>query len=414
VNAKVDKTRLGTIRKKAERFLFQSWPNQCTAKLVWGKFGTRGQKVPLFFSFKTYMRLSRGTTIHDMIGREVNELNQILTAYDFAQKNAQACVLATVTYVDGSSYRRPGARMLMTENGDLVGCVSGGCLERDLVRKANWVLQKKETMLVPYDTREDTDIETRPVGAGLGCNGWIEILLEPIFPDQPHLVLEKLKEWNRLGREGVIRLYPHQKNPHPEFFSLDTPTPSGDSHVYFEKFTPPISLTLIGAGYDAVALAGLAVKMGHDVRVVDFRSSLPIPRRAFAGVSEYIQCEPKEFRDKVKLNDRSVVVVMTHQAEDDLAALPQILNQQPAYVGLLGPQVRGKRLLDELQQNGIYFSKETVQNIYFPVGLDIGAETPAEIALSVLAEISAVMNDRKGGLLRERSGPIHFRGISPS
>jgi xanthine dehydrogenase accessory factor len=382
----------------------------------WGKFGTRGQKITVFFSLKTHTRLSRGPMIHDMIGREVNELNQILTAYDFAQKNGEACVLATVTYVDGSSYRMPGARMLMTEKGDLVGCVSGGCLERDLVRKANWVLQKKETMLIPYDTREDTEVETRPMGAGLGCNGWIEILLEPIFPNQPHLVLEKLKEWNRLGREGVIRLYPHQKNPHPEFFGTDAMLASADSvrdsHVYFEKFTPTISLTLIGAGYDAVALAGLAVKMGHEVRIVDFRSSLPIPRRAFAGVSEYILCEPHEVGEKLKLNERSVVVVMTHHADDDLAALTEILSQKPAYVGLLGPKIRGKRLLDTLKQNGISLSRETLKNIYFPVGLDIGAETPAEIALSVLAEISAVMNDRKGGLLRERAGPIHRRGLA--
>ena len=354
-----------------------------------------------------------------MIG-EVNELNQILTAYDLAQKNGQSCVLATVTYVDGSSYRRPGARMLMTEDGNLIGCVSGGCLERDLVRKANWVLQKKETMLVPYDTREDTEVEDRSVGAGLGCNGWIEILLEPIFADMPHPVLEKFLEWTRLGRDGVVRLYPHQKNPHPEFFEQEVFGTEAmpeytksihDSHVYFEKFMPAISLTLIGAGYDAVALAGLAVKMGHEVRVVDFRSSFPIPRRAFEGVSEYIQCEPGETAEKIKFNERSAVVVMTHHADDDLAALPTVLRAKPAYVGLLGPKVRGQRLLDEMLQNGISFSAIELQNIYFPVGLDIGAETPGEIALSILAEISAILNDRKGGLLRERLGPIHFRGL---
>jgi xanthine/CO dehydrogenase XdhC/CoxF family maturation factor len=150
----------------------------------------------------------------------------------------------------------------------------------------------------------------------------------------------------------------------------------------------------------------LGAEVGHEVTVVDFRSSLPVPRGAFRGIRKYIQCEPENLEKHLRFRNPCAVVVMTHHADDDLKALPLILRARPDYIGLLGPKLRGQRLLDEIQKNEPQLSTE---NIYFPVGLDVGAENPAEIALSILTEITAVRKGRKGGMLKDREGPIHFR-----
>jgi xanthine dehydrogenase accessory factor len=386
----------------------------------------------------------------------VNEIKQILKAYDLAQVANEPCVLATVTFVEGSSYRRAGARMLVGADGTWIGCVSGGCLERDLLRKAAFVLAKNEPMLIAYDTREDTDQDSteekfeefRIEGAGLGCNGYIEILVEPILAEVKHPVLEKLKTWMSERKNGGVILLPklnlraqifvEQSTEENKFTGLENfsdevqsqilrawDLSNGDRkaigkdilgekplRILMETFAPSTQVFLFGAGYDAVTTATLAVELGHEVHVVDVRSAVPIPRSAFKGIQNYTQCEPEEISKKVKMDEHSIAVLMTHHAEDDQILLPQILAANPAYVGMLGPKIRGERLIEEYESRGLLLSEDARSALHYPAGLDIGAETPSEIALSIFAEVNAVLKNRAGGLLRERAGPIHVREVS--
>ncbi len=175
--------------------------------------------------------------------------------------------------------------------------------------------------------------------------------------------------------------------------------------LYVESFLPPVRLAVIGAGHDAVAMAFLGAHLGYEVSVVDLHSALPLPRRAFHGVHAYIQCQPEELPERLPLDADSVVIVMTHQAKDDLAVMPYVAGSQPAYLGLLGPKLRGRRLLEACAALGV----TGAERAHFPTGLDIGAESPDEIALAVFAEIQAVLAGRPGGFLKDRAGPIHAR-----
>ena len=371
----------------------------------------------------------------------MTETTRILAAYAQARAQGRACALATITRVEGSSYRRVGARMLIGDDGELVGCVSGGCLERDLARKAAWAIAKGGRTLVAYDTRDDGDggaAASRTPGAGLGCNGAIEILLEPIPAAAPHPVLEALTRCHAARRPGGVVLFPGDPRrasilcagAAPEL-PADLPPglaaalgeawqavagrrralglAGGDGtlaqRVYIESFLPPVRLAVIGAGHDAVAMAFLGAHLGYEVSIVDLRSTLPLPRRAFHGAHAYIQCEPEELPQRLPLDGDSVVIVMTHQAQDDLAVMPYVAGSRPAYLGLLGPKVRGRRLLEACGALGI----AGAERAHFPTGLDIGAETPDEIALAVFAEIQAVLAGRPAGFLKDRSGPIHAR-----
>ena len=368
----------------------------------------------------------------------MTETARVLAAYAEAQAQGRASALATVTLVEGSSYRRVGARMLISDAGELVGCVSGGCLERDLARKAAWALTTGERALITYDTRSDGEGAAATPGAGLGCNGVIEVLLEPIAPGARHAVLAALARCRAERRPGGAVVFPGDPvratiicSGAPPELPEDLPTglraslletwqavagrrrargaAAGDGtpaqRVFVESFLPPVRLAVIGAGHDAVAMAALGVHLGYEVSVVDLRSTLPVPRRAFHGVHAYIQCQPEELPARLPLDGDSVVVVMTHQAKDDLAVMPYVTGSRPAYLGLLGPKVRGRRLLEACSALGI----AGAERAHFPTGLDIGAETPDEIALAVFAEIQAVLAGRPAGFLKDRAGPIHTR-----
>lgn len=368
----------------------------------------------------------------------MNETRAILDAYARARAHGTACALATVTFVAGSSYRRVGARMLIADDGNWVGCVSGGCLERDLLRKAAWAMECGQPSLVTYDTREDGD-GVRTPGAGLGCNGVIEILLEPVPAGGSHAVLELLQRCSTERISGGMILFPHDPalpaiiweddaaptlpmGLPPELRSdlercwtsardrgqalgLDCISGAMPQRIFVEVLRPAVQVAVIGAGYDAVAMAALGVHLGYEVNVVDFRSAVPIPRRAFAGIARYIQCTPADLPAQLVLDERSVVIVMTHQAQDDLAVLPYVLDSRPAYIGLLGPRKRARRLLAECD------CEEALgqANLHAPLGLDLGGGTPAEIALAAFAEIQATLSGRAGGALRDLPGPIHAR-----
>ncbi|WP_266365446.1 XdhC family protein [Tellurirhabdus rosea] len=316
----------------------------------------------------------------------INEFQQIINAYrqtDFGQRRA---ALATVVGLRGSGYRRPGARMYITDDGQWIGAISGGCLEGDALRKAREVMSSGQARLVVYDT---SDPEGENFGIGLGCNGILDVLLEPIDPTDPGNRVETLA---RIIRERQI-------------VTLDTPLPDGS--VFSETLKPDIQLLVFGAGYDAAPLVQLAKQVGWRVVITDDCVAHLMPRR-FAAADEMVAIPRDEVAQKLAIDEFSAAVLISHNYKYDRAVLEKLLQTDIPYIGLLGPKKRGDALLGEV--SGL--KPGDTDRIFGPVGLDLGAETPQEIALSVVAEIQAFFRKASGRPLKFKNAPIHQTGES--
>jgi xanthine/CO dehydrogenase XdhC/CoxF family maturation factor len=315
----------------------------------------------------------------------------ILKAYAVARERGLKCALATVVRITGSSFRTVGAKMLITEEGEISGSVSGGCLERDLIRRAILAMRTSERRVIRYDTRADVNDDNDGGGgsgaliqsAGLGCEGVIEIFLDSRPEESMHAIKRVLNEG------GVIRV----------------PLEIEGGERFEDVLTPPVRWTIFGAGHSALAVARLARELGWNTTVVDCRSAFPIPKKFFAECSDrFLQCEPERILEHLSLTPECLAVLMTHNYEHDRLILERVLPLSLRYVGLLGPRKRSERLLGELEESGLRFTRSGLR---FPVGLDIGGDGPAAIALSILAEAQAVLSGRAGGALGTRAGPIH-------
>jgi xanthine/CO dehydrogenase XdhC/CoxF family maturation factor len=319
----------------------------------------------------------------------MNETQSIIKFWKLSREASQPVkkfALATVVRVQGSSYRRPGAKMLITEEGRVVGCVSGGCLERDLIRRAMDAIASQTPKLLRYDTRsdsEDDEAETYVKTVGLGCEGVIEIFLNPAPETQ-------LKFLENSLRESATT-------------SLSLPLPDGTEYV--DVLKPIQKLMIFGAGHDAVPLVEIANLLGWQTTVVDCRSAFPTPRTFFAKADYFIKSEPDQAVNRVEVSEGTVVVTMTHNYEHDRMIIREILKKkQPIYLGMLGPKVRSERLVQSLEAEGVPLVRD---HLYYPVGLDIGGNSPESIALSIAAEIQAVLSNRDGSHLKNRVGSIY-------
>lgn len=372
----------------------------------------------------------------------MREAEAILSAYEQVKQKEGRCVLATVVHVSGSAYRRAGARMLVEENGQMVGAISGGCLEGDALRKALHALHQNENKLITYDTSDEEDAV---IGAQLGCNGVIQVLFEPINPNQANNPIELLRRGVvaeqpmvliscfRLeesgGQIGTILLLDEQlqvvgtTKPPPQLAAFQeasrTALAQGRSQfreyqngasreqAFFELLLPPPQLVLVGAGNDAQVLAQMAEVLGWRITIADGRPSHASTKR-FTGSCQVVVAKPEQLLAHLTINDRTAFVLMTHNYNYDLAVLKHLLDYENLpYIGMLGPKKKYQRMLDELADAGIHLSDKQRARIYAPVGLALGAETPAEIGLSVLAEIQRVFTESDGQSLRDREGPIH-------
>jgi xanthine/CO dehydrogenase XdhC/CoxF family maturation factor len=372
----------------------------------------------------------------------MRELQRILETYDALKREGQSAVLATLVRVAGSTYRRAGARMLIPERGTPVGLISGGCLEPDIALRSCEVLASGEPKLVRYDTRSDDDLVW---GLGLGCNGLVELLLERLPPQVGPDPLEALGEsvFERLrivlvtvfaapAEAGVAageRILLRDDGSHSGELAdseltanvmrdglaalgsgaarvVAYETLKGRFEVLIESLEPPHPLVVIGAGPDALPVTRLAAELGFDVTVVDRRPAYADASR-FPDAARVLDCEPSEVLDRVSIGARSAVLVMTHSYPQDLEYLRALLPSRACYIGILGPRQRTERLLKELAEQGVEPNAEQRARLYAPVGLDIGADNPEEIALAILAEIRAVQSGKRGGPLRDREGPIH-------
>ncbi|MDP8964448.1 MAG: XdhC family protein [Cyanobacteriota bacterium] len=443
----------------------------------------------------------------------MKELQDIIKAFEQNNKSGQCVAIATLVKAQGSTYRRPGARMLMTSEGQMVGSLSGGCLEGDVFEQAQEVMTSGKPIVVQYDTMSDEDIIW---GLGLGCNGIVQILIERVEAESPltHLLhnppnppgkegnsapsplpgegwggvkgLDAKSELNHLAFlseclqrrpvgilatvfqvEGQIKaqvgtrlmVYPDStvksdiedtelvaqirddagKALYDSRSMVKTyPLLTGKAEVFIEVIQPPVPLMIFGAGHDAVPLVRLAQELGWYVTVVDSRQA-DATRERFQSADEVVLSRPEGISDsvskavatlgasalprlrqhgaeqhsaeRVRVNNRTMAVIMTHNYLHDLELLKTLLPSPVRYLGILGPKSRTGKLLQDLQEQGITPTEQQLQRLYSPVGLNIGADTPEEIALSIVAEIQAVLGDRSGGSLRNYQGPIHERSI---
>jgi xanthine dehydrogenase accessory factor len=370
----------------------------------------------------------------------MTELDRLLLAYDQHRTAGRACALATVVEIEGSAYRRPGARMLVTDDGQLTGAISGGCLEGDARRRARQAIQQQRSTVVTYDTTDDEDPRH---GLGPGCQGVVRILLEPLDFQAADNPLELLRVFAAhptrtvlativrtpsadatLGQrllltpDGNIRSTTNFEEPlraaaaavlaQDASQTLDITTPDGPARVFLEVLRPPFRLTVYGAGNDAQPLVRLAASLGWRVTVVDGR---PIQATA-ARFPEAAAVRVVPLAEVPNLSsDIAYAVLLTHNYAYDLAVLGNLLTGPTPYLGLLGPRTKADRLLADVQHD-LKLTKPQLtallaDRLHAPIGLDLGGETPEEIALSIVAEIQAVRLRRTAQALRDVAGPIH-------
>ncbi len=372
----------------------------------------------------------------------MKEIQDIIKAFDEAQLKQQQTALATVVHVEGSSYRRPGARMLVGEDGRLTGAISGGCLEGDALRKALLAMKQQKPMLVTYDTSDEDDAK---LGMGLGCNGIIQVLIEPIDNFEKNNPIQLLKLIVSQRQKAVlVTLFSLQdkKGMQPGTCMLliadniiaseklllkdillqhakevlDKQQSSfinyiNDQHqltAFIELLQPAISLVIIGAGNDVLPLMKMADILGWKTTVVDGRPNYANAER-FASACHVLVSKSENVLSQIAIDAQTVFVLMTHNYNYDMAMLATLLNSNVVYVGMLGPRKKRQQMLDELAEKGIYFTQAQLSILHSPVGLDIGAETPEEIALSIVAEIKAILSGRETLSLKNNVAVIHSR-----
>jgi xanthine dehydrogenase accessory factor len=372
----------------------------------------------------------------------MKEISAIVAQYSKVDLTQRRAALATVVKVKGSSYRSPGARMLITDDGKWVGSISGGCLEGDALRKARQVMAERKPMTVTYDTREESN---QNLGIGLGCNGVIDVLIEPIDPNDlsnpihtfnkilafnnavalatvfesndRNLVGEKiLVEFDSKHSETATRSRVHQLIAKDLAQVFETKRSESRKYrsdeleieAFIELIQPSVSLIIFGGGFDARPVSQLAKSLGWNVSVTD-ECVAHIAPLFFPNVDNLSLCQ-REFVDRdFKISPYTACVLMSHNYEYDRDVLRKLIKTDSPYIGILGPRKRFDKMLEEFSKEGLTLETEDYHRIHSPIGLDIGAEAPDEIAVSIIAEIQSKFTNRSGGFLKYRSGPIHQR-----
>ena len=391
----------------------------------------------------------------------MNTDKSILLTIAALEKEGNFAALATVVGVTGSSYRREGAKMLVLNDGGLIGAISGGCLEADVREVGLELIETGRPRLLRYDNTSDDDTVW---GLGLGCNGVVEVFVERV-PDNDSSVknqkggnnfnlYSRIENVSKNGDPVIIatviksedsddikegaKVIVHQNGTYEGSLgdeTLDSLVKNeslerlkrnsvngdlsknapfnrikdfGNTKAYLDMILPLPHLYVFGAGPDAVPLVNMAEGLGFYVTLVDHRPGY-VKKKEFSLADEFITAKPSEIGKKFKLDPGSFVVILTHNFKRDRDIFSAILNSKPAYIGQLGPKVRTDKILKELKENGVILKKGALDYLRSPAGLDIGAETPEEIALSIMSEIMAVRSGSEARPLITRKGPIHER-----
>ena len=328
-------------------------------------------------------------------------------------------VLATVIATEGSTYRKPGAMMLIAADGTFAGLISGGCLEGDLAQHARAVFETGEPARVTYDMSAGDDLVWN---LGIGCDGVIHLQLQRLSSGDGLDVLQRL-ERSHADRQTVVLAVSlgagagriAARDAAGAFAGdrglrapLDRAARIGSDwrsrRVADEAGAPgdeimlihapaPVRVLLCGAGPDALPLARLLAELDWEVVVADHRPAFARADR-FPGGCRIVRCRPGALAENVDLDRLDAAVIMSHHLENDATFLGQVARARPRYVGALGPRARRARLQEMAGCTDLF--------VRGPVGLDIGAELPAAIAVAIVAEIHAVLNDRDGRSLTEQ------------
>ncbi|MDC7995339.1 XdhC family protein [Altibacter sp. HG106] len=336
-----------------------------------------------------------------------HELKAIIEAAISWQQQGHSLVLATVVKLEGSSYRRPGVRMLWNDKGASVGAVSGGCVEKEVFRQAASVFETGIPKMMTYDGRYR-----------LGCEGILYLLLEPIFVSQEYhsrfqAQIKARKPFhgvtyfqssieNKGAPMGTILQIGEEMIPlHPAFRYQEA-----DASIRFtQKFAPLFQLYIFGAEHDASQLSSMASQLGWEVHIIaapDEQKNLEF----FEGATS-ITTPLYAALDTSVFDSQTAVVLMTHSFQKDLQYVMALEEARPAYLGLLGPIHRRERLLSELIEMKPEIESDFIDRIHGPAGLNIGAESASEIAVSILSEILSVLREQHPMPLQDKMGAIH-------
>lgn len=339
-----------------------------------------------------------------------HELKKIVQAYLISKKNKKKSVLATVVALDGSSYRRPGVRMLIDEAGKMTGAVSGGCVEKEIWRQSDSVFKSGVAKVMQYDGRYR-----------LGCEGTLYILIEPFNPGQPFMkaFAESLKKRTGFTIQTyfskkieisplfgtTIQFNNYSRIPFFESFNYNESLNDKSIKIFKQEMKPCFKLIIIGAEHDAVQLCAMAALLGWEITVVAPVSDTKAIEN-FPGAHELISTPAGEISTH-DIDSQTAIVLMTHNFVNDLKFLVTLKEAKPAYIGLLGPSKRREKLLQAFFEHYPEVKDTFFGLIHGPAGLNIGAETPQEIALSILSEILSVVRTQDSTSLKNKTGTIH-------
>ena len=368
----------------------------------------------------------------------MKEIKSILKLYNSFKDSGEKCAIAQVVRVEESSYRREGARMLVFESGVFEGGISGGCLEGDALQRSQIAILKQEPSIITYDTSKENEI-----GVGLGCNGVIDVLISPISEDSAILEMlqkcvsdrgfhviatitalegslgeiplgksfyynkssaslegctnEELKSFLHTSIEEVLK---KKKSKTYQFQDEGV-----KARVFIELIPPQFHLAIYGDNYDVYPMLEMAKLMDWDVSLVGNVQKL---KKEKLQSVKHIYLKDEEARPKI--DSRTAIILMAHDYKTDYSNLQHLIKSPAPYIASLGPRKRFDKMLGEFKVTGIEFSEAELQRIYAPCGLEIGANTPEEIAMSLFSEILGVFSGKDGGMLRKKVGPIHERG----
>ena len=371
----------------------------------------------------------------------MKEYQNIIREYQNFRKDNQRVALATVVSTLGSSYRQVGARMLIAENGQWTGSISGGCLEGDALQQARDVISSQKPKLITYDTRHNI---SNPLGGGYGCNGILEVLIEPVsFHDENNAIrqLEKLEnttvnsavatifksenpgligkkiilssqqihQWDSIESDltdiisGELQRTVKDENSHIKIIDFK----NEKIHVLFEFIKPNIQLIICGGVFHVNPLVQMANLLGWKTIITD---EMPLNPLDFPGADQVVSTGATQLHQFIDNHQRVAIVSMTHNYIYLIEILQAFLPSEVPYIGILGSRTKVNKVFNELKRKGTNITEKDQQRLFSPVGLDIGTTNPEEIALAIAAEIQTVFSDRTTlKHLKEKQGKIHTK-----
>ena len=365
----------------------------------------------------------------------MKEIKAIIEAYHKIDFTKNKAALATVVRVEGSSYRRTGARMLITDSGEWIGGISGGCLEGDALKRAKFAMAQNKATVVTYDTTDDDPYQ---IGVGLGCNGIIDVLLTPINSQNTHnqviilqqciesrepnvvITVVKLKGNFKDVQLGQAIKYDGETDFPLNYLHKDLNSniknclksekseskiyqcQEGEIQLFIEVIIPSTHLVIYGGNYDIYPMVKLAKEIGWRVSVVC--NPLKVHKSLFEMADAVVE---KDKTEEIKIDPYTVALLMAHDYETDFKNMRNLLKTNIKYIGMLGPKKRTDKMFLKLLEEGNPVSDKNLARIATPVGLDIGATNPEEIAISIIAEIKTFFTGRTGQRLKFREGAIY-------